>query len=877
MNKVLELGDYQIELMESDLVPVTKSIYDVENPEARKSSFTKTITIPSSRVNNQVFMAYFDVANFIENDTQFNPFYNPTKKVKAVYYEDSLEIITGYAQLTDIIKTNEEIVYELVIFGENADFFKSIDGKNLSDLDLSVYDHTYNKTNIINSWTSTLGVGYYYPQVNNGKQIDVNINNVWIKDYWKVNDFDCWIYVKTIWDKIWSNAGFNYVSNFLSTEKFTRLVFKGDENGMTRLSTEIEDSLIQYELASVALVPHLSLRSGLNYYNNFPMIFDVLRFDSTPPQYDTTTGDINVNKTADYDLSFVCSPVVQNNTGSTITGNSGDILKALVHLIDDLGNFVQTLSFNRPITSNLTNGSSLSFGSSATRINVRLDSGRTYRWCYASVRSGISVAVNTAEFKIYLNAGFDINDTVNINSLFNKEINQKDFVLGLVKMFNLYIEPYYHNPTDSESGGYLTYLIEPRDHYYTEEVIDWTKKIDYNKEFTIKPLGAAKDKFTNFTYLEDKDYYNQLYNQMTGRIYGDFKAVVQNEFLSSTKEVKIPFSIMVWAINNKREANQTRPLPFDVKSLDADGMRNDKSKPKIMYKNDLFVCDDWAFGDDAKGNNITTQTSYSTVSTFDYPQLPNIDLCFDNPEKVFYKFEDGTIQVTNMGLFNQFYYRQFYELNDKNSKVLECFVNLTPLDVHNLSLRPLYEIDGNHYRLYEMIDYNGSETTKCKFLKLMNTDAITPANKRTLGGRSGDGRFNLDPDIYVERDVNDDYTGGDLVTGRNNLTTGINYTPIVTDNVNTIVFSFLEVSESTNINGDEGSPLYVKMDTSGGNRIIVLPENIKNIGKTYIIQKDSASNDLDITDFDDNIIDTLTSDKETHEYIILESTIFKVR
>lgn len=875
MRKVLEIGDYEIELMETDLVPVTKSIYDVENPEARKSSFTKTIKLPSSRVNNQVFIAYFDIANYIENDTQFNPFYNPTKKVKAVYYEDSLEVITGYAQLTDIVKTKEEIIYELVIFGENADFFKSIDGKNLSDLDLSDYDHNYTRANIIASWTGTLGEGYYYPQVKNGKQIDVLINGGWIKDYWKVNDFDCWIYVKTIWDKIWEQAGFNYVSNFIDSAKFKRLVFKGDENGMTRLSTEIEDSLIDYELASVALVPHLSLRSGLNYYTNFPMIFDVLNFDFLG-QYNTTTGDINVDRTGDYDLTFICSPVVQNNTGSTIAGNSGDILKAVVHLIDDLGNFIQTLSFNRPITSNLTNGASLSFGASSTKVNVRLDSARTYRWCYASIRSGISVAVNSANFKIYLNAKYDTNDVVTINSLLNKEINQKDFVLGLVKMFNLYIEPYYYNPTDSASGCYLTYLIEPRDDYYTEEVIDWTKKIDYNKEFTIKPLGAAKDKFTNFTYLEDKDYYNQLYNQMTGRIYGDFKAVVQNEFLSTTKEVKIPFSLMVWAINNKRDANQTRPLPFDVKSLEADGVRNDKSKPKIMYKNDVVGCDDWAFGDDAKGTNITIYQTYSTVSTFDDARSPNIDLCFDNPEKVFYQFEDGTIQVSNTGLFNQFYYRQFYELNDKNSKVLECYVNLTPLDVHNLSLRPIYEIDGSHWQLYEMIDYNGNETTKCRFLKLSNTDAITLANKRTLGGRSGDPRFNVDPDKFIEKNFEDGYTGGDLVTGKNNLTTGINFSPIVTDNVNTVVFSVLEVTDDIFINGDEGSPLYINVTPSIADIELTLPINEINIGKTYVVKNDKATYDVLVYKNDATLVDTIPP-TETREYMILESTILIVR
>jgi hypothetical protein len=184
MDRILEIGDYQIELMDDDLVPVTKSVYDVQDPNARKSHFTKSIILPSSRVNNQVFSGYFDASMFISSNLQFDPFYNPTKKVKATYYEDSLPVITGYAQLVNINKTKELIEYELIIYGENADFFKEIEGRKLSDLDLSSLDHTYTKTNIRNSWTASSG--YVYPQIKNGGQTDVYINNVLTQDYWKV-------------------------------------------------------------------------------------------------------------------------------------------------------------------------------------------------------------------------------------------------------------------------------------------------------------------------------------------------------------------------------------------------------------------------------------------------------------------------------------------------------------------------------------------------------------------------------------------------------------------------------------------------------------------------------------------------------------------
>ncbi len=249
MQRELLLDTYVIELSDEDLVPVNKSVYDIQNPEQRKSNFTKTIELPYSRVNNQVFASYFDVSMNIENDLQFNPFYNPTKKVKATYYEESLIIITGYAQLVGITNTNGLIKYQLVLYGENADFFKAIEGKKLNDLDLSGLNHTYNKTSIINSWTATSG--YIYPQVINGKTQDLLQGTTQIQDYWKTTDFDLWFYVWTLWNKIWEQAGFNYYSNFCQTNAFKRLIYKGQSSGMVKTDTEVSQSVIANELTFI--------------------------------------------------------------------------------------------------------------------------------------------------------------------------------------------------------------------------------------------------------------------------------------------------------------------------------------------------------------------------------------------------------------------------------------------------------------------------------------------------------------------------------------------------------------------------------------------------------------------------------------------------
>jgi hypothetical protein len=456
-------------------------------------------------------------------------------------------------------------------------------------------------------------------------------------------------------------------------------------------------------------------------------------------------------------------------------------------------------------------------------------------------------------------------------------MTQKDFVMGLVKMFNLYIEPYYFRNNDLNSGGYLTYLVEPRDDYYTNEIIDWTYKIDYNKEFIIKPIGGAKEKFYKFTYDLDKDFHNNNYNQRTGRVFGDVTIDVQNDFLQGTKEVKIPFSLMLLATNTIQEAQQLRPLPTDVQNNDKKDARNDKSKPKILFYNGLTNSDTWLFGDNDKGGNITTESQYPAASHYQTLIDTDCDLCFGTPQELYYTFPNGEIIVTNQGLYNKFHKRGLEEVNNKNSKMLECYVNLTPFDVHNLSLRPIYEIDGNHYRLYEMSDYNGKETTKCTFLKLTPIDAVAKSTSTTRGGR-GSGAWGTNPNLWKDTgNLDDRVFGGDLSVKRKVIGGGgILYYPPVQDNLVMLQYRYLSTTTNLILTGGEGSPIYLFADTTAGNLTITMPDPDLNTGKLYIVKHINTSHKVIINNFDGTLFEEF-SGNNTHEYLMDGGIIIKIR
>lgn len=875
MDRILEIGDYQIELMDDDLVPVTKSVYDVQDPNARKSHFTKSIILPSSRVNNQVFSGYFDASMFISSNLQFDPFYNPTKKVKATYYEDSLPVITGYAQLVNINKTKELIEYELIIYGENADFFKEIEGRKMSDLDMSAYDHVYTRAVIESSWTNSSG--YVYPQIKNGRQTDVMTPNGQLQDYWKVGDFDLWFFVKTLWDKIWSDAGFRYYSDFINSSTFEKLIYKGESSGMTRPESEVDQSLVSYDLATSGYRPYESNQTYPYNYTNNPLIFDTIIQDLNL-DYNTTTGVLNVNQTSEYDITFTASPILRNISG--FTASSNDIVRFTIALVQSSNGSVRFLTQQaHRLNTNLPNNGTVTYGFQSTGVNVKLEAGQDYKFVFfvTSQFPAFEVSLDAARFDVFLNKDYGVGDIVNVNSLLSQEMTQKDFVMGLVKMFNLYIEPYYFKANDPNSGGYLTYLIEPRDNYYTNEIIDWTYKIDYNKEFTIKPIGGAKEKFFKFTYDLDKDYHNNLYNQRTGRVFGDVTIDVQNDFLQGTKEVKIPFSLMLLATNYTAVDQQVRPLPTDLQNDIKQGVRNDKSKPKILFYNGITTGDSWYFGDDFNSTTFDTMLTYPAASTYDVLNDPDYDLCFDTPQELYYTFPNGTINVTNQGLYNKFHKRGLEEVNNKNSKMLECYVNLTPFDVHNLSLRPIYEIDGNHYRLYEMSDYNGKETTKCTFLKLTPVDAITKTSSTTRGGR-GSGAWGTNPNLYKDTgNLDDRVTGGELIGQKNVLSGGgVTYIPPDKDNLVLLQYRYFQISSNLILTGGEGSPLFIFADTTAGNLTITMPDPDLNNGKLVVVKHVNTAHKVIINNFDGTLFEEF-SGNNTHDYLMDGGIIIKVR
>lgn len=887
--------NFTLDLGEDSNLTLTKSIYNIQDPDKRQSSFTKTITVPSSANNDKIFASWFDVNFVLDNNNQFEPFFNPNKKAPCILHTDTISQMTGYAQLTDIVIVDNKVEYKLTLYGENRDLFGILTDRKMNELDLSEYDHTYNETNIEASWSNTSG--YVYPMIDYGDNHIHWVNNqVNATDWWVTEHFKPWLFVKTLVDKIFQDAGFSYYSSFMNTDNFKKLIFQSDVDGLVKSDAEVEGMSVDASLTGDVDISNVGPnRTGSYCYTNTQVIFDA----EVDPlnQYDILTGVTSVNTSGDYIVVYDLDVRMTNNDVYSIPSGTG--IKITVAGVKSNGDTFFSYNHTHYLTSGLAPTAYVEFNLGFST-QVKLLSTEDFKLVVRLTDTvgnifypptNFTTKIKTdSTYSIYPVAQTIYGDTVTVSTLLSSEMTQKEFIMNLVKMFNLYIEPYYFRNGDANSGKYAQYLIETRDEYFTDDVIDWTMNLDNSKDFIIKPSALIDSKFLQFAYAEDNDLYNDLYTNQTGRIYGDYLREIDNDFAKDTKKIEVSFSPTIMSDQSQSDHWKNRIMPV-IKNQD--GTLRKDGKAKILFYNGLRTSS-WNF-------NGTVKTSYPLASNVDDWDNPTTDLLFKQPKLIYYNGDaKGQATFTNGTLFNKYYYRQIVETTDKNSKMIECYMRLRPSDVHNLSFRPLYFIRDAYYRLYEMVDHNYEDTTLCKFLKINEATPISNATTTTRGGRGViTGTTEKTPTKYIPIDtgIGDKFRGGlkDItsgggvtgggvikegfvvnVSGNNVLTGGLYNQEIIRDNTVALGFNHDSVaSGDVYVTGMEGSPYYLIVDTSLGNATIHLPDESIYKGNVIYIMKTNSANTITINDSLDSPFDTITL-VETHTILYTENGLIKI-
>jgi hypothetical protein len=726
--------EYELDLYDNVSIPINKSIVDIQNIAERKSDFSKTITLPGTSNNNNIFSNIFNLARSVKNDQTYNfaPDFNPSLKADAILYKNGIVQLQGYLQLTNInVLDDYEIEYEIIIIGKTANLFQDLGEKKLNELDLSAFDHVWNYASMAASWTPSAAIGYYYGLIDLG--LSNNQRGYYTKD-WKPQ-----IFLKVIIDAIFKDAGYRYSSNFFTSGHYTKLVVPTTQNKLLLTEQQVKDNTFEADR-----ITDSSSVTILSTNPTYVLPFNNIVQDTVPSGYNNTTFKFTAQKNGDYKIGV--NAVME----LTIAGGGGGLFNYEVlkngNLIFATPQYIISLSPTDTFRENFSFTDYLEVGD---EIEVQLK----------NIVTTVDVVLKAGSyFNAVINAEIQVGGVMELANCLPSDIKQTDFLLSVINLFNLYIEPSDLDPK--------RLIIEPRDNFYLNTLVDLTDKVDMSQPIEIKPLAELKFKEYNYEMAADKDAANSDYLLKYSQPYGSAKIGIVNDFVDETFTTKVVFAPTP-LLDSKNAGMVFSQIVFRNTS----GTRTDgTSKLRLLYAGGLSA----SFGTnffhltDPDGTQHYFN-SYPYVGHLDNFNNPTFDVNYYQPKEIAYT-TNTQVNYTPNNLYNLYHRKGLLEITDKDSKTVTLFAHLNENEINKLSFRNYYFIDKQYYRLYEIdFDSNSEEPAKLTLLKLAVAPDFNDEPIIINGGGGGETTFAQPPnpngnDFTKDSDLN--------VSGQDNLVRG---------------------------------------------------------------------------------------------------------
>lgn len=580
------------------------------------------------------------------------------------------------------------------------------------------------------------------------------------------------LYVKEILDRIFESQHFTYSSEFFNTQFFKRLVMPWNREQIIVDPLNVFDYGFRVGLGATAVQDEYNVSTSYRqsqvtladetsegYYDQ-QNVWDNTLYEFTAPfsQQYSFSGTLQLEALFEdigsatpgsgvfsfqtpsvkfeYYMELISSTVGNIWTGpvniSPMMGAVGQTFSQGATFSQDLGLFTfntppitigqgDTVTVNilwRPFLDNLPNQADTYFGQ-----------GGNYYYFRNNVTAALSPGtaylrvINAAVQEITSDAELVEGDTLDMSFVVPR-MTCKEFLDNLVKLFNLYVQPDPLNP--------YNLIIEPRDVYYTDdEVVDWTDKLDISSTLSLEPLvHRVGDKFT-YSYTLDKDRPNSEFTAYNQTTYGSHIYEIDNDFNSSTKEIKPTFASTPLMDLGSLEQRLVWPCIFS-----SEGKVLKDFLPRIFihsgkkpYEGTVtYVGNDYVPHYVSQVGPHFTQVGFA--AHVDDPFYPTVDINYGmldglNGEPMY----NGAVITTN-NLFYTYHFRDVEELTNRNSRLVSGWFNLNASDINELSFRKIYLVDGHYLRLQKINEYDpgGDNVTFCEFLKVIRREAYVTQN-----------------------------------------------------------------------------------------------------------------------------------------------------
>lgn len=701
---------------------LTFALDDVKDFSTRATTFSKTIVLPGTTNNNGIFGNIFDTSTTNAYDPSISNIgynFNASKSAACIIFQDYLQTFKGTLRLLEIDIDMHRVEYQVALNGNLTTLNVSLTNSLLTNLDFSAYDQLYTAANIIASWDNPGGSGVYFPLADLGLYGAINGNN---KHDWDIRTFRPALYAKEYIDKMFAKAGFRYDCDLFNTHRFKSIIVPHNKQILQGIGTRLADAKL-YTPYTVVIIP-----AALTDPGAVTLTYNSL--SATNFSFGTFIGYTN-------GLVYNGTTTLLTVIGATMHGtysSSGNTLNFEFLIYDASSGVMNTLDTRTfPPTGGVTKPLTVFFDLSSIRIvpNARLaihvyETGTSTSNVRLNVTSSELTIDNELQTVININPG----DKIQMNAAIPNNIRQIDFLVSIVKLWNLYI---YEDQFDDR-----LIHIRPFISFYEQgatSVINWTYKLDRNQMVSIKPMSELNSKIYNFSYADDSDYYNDLYKKRYNQGYGSYIFDSQFEFTTASNTLQVIFA----ATPLVGYVGEDKVYPTIFK-LSGTTEQNVDSVIRIMQTVKVYGVRSWKIKDGT--TVLSTITSYGYAGHYDNPNNPDNDLNFGGLNELFYRLTIGVLSKTQ---FNIYWSAYMAEITDKDSKLLTAKFYLTPVDIFNLSFSKFVYLDGALWRLNKIIDYNASLPSNCEvqLLKAINTAYSYPIGSipeaaRTLDWETGD-------------------------------------------------------------------------------------------------------------------------------------------
>ena len=758
----IQLSTGFLDVKEGTAFPLNFQVGDIRDISQRKGNFSKTITLTGSKNNNNLLNHYYDV-NIIEGTFNINAITTCT------VIQDGIPVMEDCSlQLTSILKTQltdgyeEHVTYEVLIKDSKADFFTAIANKELTDIDFSDFNHTYDAFNVVNRFDNTVVDGFkYFLPANSGYT-------------YNTQEFKPAIFAKIYFDRIFADAGFTYdwpsmgydrfeklfipynggVDNFdnndylVKAEKTTPTTFNSTYSSQGRTDigtaannttpsnkinivnwTELEDPQNLFTPAT-GLYSTPFIISSLNsqqYDYSITMSYELNIVNNTAftfyGGYGTTAAPVFY--TPYLAVSAAALPLIPaflyTNTApptNSTYANTAVQCPLSVPPLSTTNILTQTVQLTIPLSYQLLNTLALgSLGINVQQQNIVINNVNTFRtWRRGSVTGPVSTSnqiriqavITSIQLSIVPNSTvYAIGGTLDVNDYVPKKIKQSDFIKSIFNMYNLYAT------IDNTQPNKIN-LIHRDAFYDSGTEVDWTYKLAKDQEQNLSFLPELTSKKIILSYAADKDGPNTTYTNATSDIYGQAEVIFDNEYVkevttkailfSPTPVIKTLFGAFVPMIAGSAPETNIRIL-YD----------------KTTVGQPLATCGPYSILD-YQSVGQSNLTIYPLVGHFDDPLTPTFDINYAICD--FYYYQPSSL--TDNNLYNRYWRRTMGQIN--NGKMLTAMFNLKEPDIQAMKLNDKIRIDNSWWNINKVIDYdaNSNKLTKVELISIDNEINFSP-------------------------------------------------------------------------------------------------------------------------------------------------------